>query len=263
MLPQRIATAAVGIPLILLVIWAGGNWLTAVVSAAVLIAVLEIEAAHASLLRPSALLAGALAAALAPAAHLGLDWMTWFVTGLAMLPLALLALQNDPQQGVQEWLWGVALVIYLGWLGSHFVLLRDLDPNGRDWLYLVVGTVWTTDTGAYVVGQAVGRHKLAPTVSPGKTWEGAIGGGVIGLAAVIVIELVLDMGVGIGHAVALGLLVPFAGQLGDLAESAVKRGLGIKDSSRLVPGHGGIADRLDSLLFATPVVYYYLQWIIL
>jgi phosphatidate cytidylyltransferase len=262
MLAQRLASAAVGIPLIALAIWAGGSWLTGVVSGAVLVAVLEIEAARGSVVRPGALLAGALAASLPPAAQLGLDWMTWFVTGVALLPVAGLALAKEPRAAVEEWLWIVGPVIYIGWLASHFVLLRAVD-DGRSWLFLGIFTVWITDTGAYFVGRLIGRHKLAPAVSPGKTWEGAIGGQLAGFAAVAGLEKAFGLDLALGHIVALGLLVPFVAQVGDLAESALKRGLGVKDSSHLVPGHGGIADRLDSLLFAAPVIYYYLQWLIL
>ena len=261
MLAQRVASAAVGIPLVLLVVWAGGNWLVAVVSGAVLIALLEIEAARGHLLSPMSLLGGALAAALPPAAHLGLDWMTWFGTGLVLLPMALLALRQEPKQAVEDWLWVIGPAFYLGWLASHFVLLRDA-PEGRDWLFLVIGAVWVTDTGAYSLGRAIGRRKLAPTISPGKTWEGAVGGQIAGMAAVFAFNALLGLDIEVGHRLALGLLVPFAAQVGDLAESALKRGLGVKDSSWLVPGHGGIADRLDSLLFVAPVVYYYLTWII-
>jgi phosphatidate cytidylyltransferase len=262
MLSQRVATAAVAIPLIVLVIWVGGGLLTGVVAGAVLVGVLELQAARHALARPVPLLAAALAAALPPAAQLGLDWLTWFATGLALLPMALLAFAREPRAAVEEWLWSVGVALYLGWLGAHFVLLRGA-PLGREWLFFVVLTVWAADTGAYFVGRAAGRRPLAPAISPGKTWEGAAAAEVAGLGAAAALNAVLDLGLGWGHVFALGLLVPFAGQLGDLAESALKRGLGVKDSSRLVPGHGGIADRLDSLLFAAPTVYYYLQWILL
>ncbi len=236
--------------------------LTAVVAAAALVAVLELQAARGPLIRLQALLSAALAASMPPAAYLGLDWMTWFVTGVALLPFAALAFARDPRAAVDEWLWAAGLVLAFGWLASHFVLLRETD-DGRSWVFLVLLTVWITDTGAYFVGRAVGRHKMAPTVSPGKTWEGAIGGQVAGFAAVVALNAVLDLGMSTPEAIGLGLLLPAVGQVGDLAESAMKRGVGVKDSGWLVPGHGGIADRLDSLLFAAPVAYYFLQWVVL
>jgi phosphatidate cytidylyltransferase len=184
------------------------------------------------------------------------------LTALVLVPTAALALTRDPLRGVEQWLWMLAPTIYLAWLASHFVLLRDL-PDGREWVLLVILTVWITDSGAYFVGRAIGRHKLAPAVSPGKTWEGAIGGQVAGLAALVGMSAAFGLDLPIGHAIILGLLVPFVGQVGDLAESALKRGLGIKDSSHLFPGHGGMVDRLDSLLFAGPTLYWYLTWVVL
>jgi phosphatidate cytidylyltransferase len=151
--------------------------------------------------------------------------------------------------------------VYFGVLASYFVLLRE-GSNGRDWLFFAVIAVWVTDTGAYFVGRMLGRHKLAPAISPAKTIEGSLGSFVAGFAAVFVLNEALDLGLAVEHRVALGLLLPPVIMVGDLAESALKRALAIKDSSGLVPGHGGIADRLDSLLFAAPLVYYYLRWVV-
>jgi phosphatidate cytidylyltransferase len=152
-------------------------------------------------------------------------------------------------------------VVYVGWLAAHFVLLRE-SPDGRDWVLLTLLTVWIGDTGAYFVGRPLGRHKLAPHVSPGKTWEGAAGGQVSGFLAVLGLTALFNLDIGVEHVIVLGLLVPAAALVGDLAESAIKRGLGVKDSSGLVPGHGGVLDRLDSLLFAAPAVYWYLRWLV-
>jgi phosphatidate cytidylyltransferase len=262
MLLQRVATAAVGIPIIVLAIWFGSPWLTALVCVVVAVGVLEIHAARGPFLRPLPLIAAGLALLLPLAADLEGPWLLRALTALVLVPTAALALTRDPGRSVEQWLWLVAPALYLAWFATFFVLLRDL-PDGREWLLLVVLTVWITDTGAYFVGRAVGRRKLAPAVSPGKTWEGAIGGQVTGLVAVVGLVQAFGLDVDIGHAVALGLIAPFAAQVGDLAESALKRGLGVKDSSQLVPGHGGIVDRLDSLLFAAPAVYWYVQWVII
>ena len=260
MLRQRVATAAIGIPLVLLVVWAGGGWLAAVVAVAVLIAVLELQAARSALRSPQSLVA-LMAAALPLVALLDLDWQVWFGAAVVLLPLAVLGFSR-PTTEAGGWPWALAAVVYLGGLASHFVLLREL-PDGRDWLLLVLLTVWITDTGAYFAGRRWGRHKMAPSISPGKTWEGAAGGQLTGLVAVAVLDAVLDLGLRAGDVIAVGVLLPAVGQVGDLAESKLKRRLGIKDSGFIVPGHGGIADRLDSLLFAAPALYYYLQWIVL
>ena len=260
-LPQRLLTAAVGIPVIVAAVWAGGWWLTAVVAAAAGIAVLEVQCARHHLGSPAALLAGGLAALLPVSAKLGFSDAAWAFALVAALPLAAVAVARDPREGVTDWLWAAGPVLYVGWLAAHFVLLRGM-PDGREWVLTAVLTVWITDTGAYFIGRPLGRHKLAPRISPGKTWEGAAGGQVAGFAAVAGLVAAFGLDLGAAPVVALGLLLPAAAQIGDLAESAVKRGLGIKDSSGLVPGHGGVLDRLDSLLFAAPVLYWYLRWLV-
>jgi phosphatidate cytidylyltransferase len=296
-LVTRIATAAVGIPLVVLIIWAGGGWLAALVSVAVFIAVIEIVLARMNpgpqlrlveapgrvryaLLRlplrspdhsrteieddrriaPGFLSAG-LAAVLPIAALAGEEYFLAAIAGAIMLQSTLLTFTKNPQADLDGWLWGVVLALYFGVLAAHFILLREAG-NGRDLVFFTVLTVWITDTGAYFVGRAIGRHKLSPAVSPGKTWEGSFGSWLTGLATVFALNEVLDLGLALEHRIALGLLLPPVIMVGDLAESALKRGLGIKDSSGLVPGHGGIADRLDSLLFAAPFVYWYLRWIV-
>ena len=261
MLKARLATAAVGIPLIVLVIWLGGWMLTGVVAVAAGIASLEIAATRGVLRRPLSLAGAAFALALPIAAKLGGEWPDRTLTGLALIPIALLCFTRNPGEDIQDWLWAVAMALYVGWLSSRFVLLRELD-DGRWWLFLAVLTVWITDTGAYFVGRVLGRHKMAPAVSPGKTWEGAIAGEVWGFLAVLGLKEAFGLDLAWSLAVTLGLLLPVVAQAGDLAESALKRGLGVKDSSGLVPGHGGIADRLDSLLFAVPALYYFLIWLV-
>ncbi len=262
MLIQRLATAAVGIPLIALIVWVGDGLLAAIVALAVFVAVIEIASARGVGRTPRSLLAAALAALLPVAAYAGLDYLTGAIVGAVLVPSTALVFSREPARDVEHWLWSIASVLYFGALAAHFVLLREA-PDGRDWLFLTVLTVWTADTGAYAVGRAIGRHKLAPAISPDKTIGGAIGSFVTGFAAVFVLNEAFGLHLALEHRIALGLLLPPVILVGDLAESALKRALGVKDSSGLVPGHGGIADRLDSLLFTVPVVYWYLQWIIL
>jgi phosphatidate cytidylyltransferase len=262
LLYQRLITAAIGIPLIALAIWVGGGLLAGLVCVAVFIASVEIATARGAQRAPLALLA-ALSAAVAPGAALaGEEYVLGVLVGGVALVSAGYTLTRDPAGDVENWLWGVVSVLYFGGLAAYFVLLREAG-NGRDLLFFVVLTVWVTDTGAYFVGRAIGRHKLAPAISPGKTIEGALGSLIAGFVAMFVLNEALDLGLAVEHRVALGLLLPPVIMVGDLAESGLKRALGIKDSSGLVPGHGGFADRLDSLLFAAPAVYYYLKWIVL
>ena len=261
-LQLRLVSAAVGIPLIILLIWAGERWFAGVVAAVLFIAALEFQTARGGRLRLPALLSAVFAAAFAIAAHGRGEWLIWAVTGLVLLPLLWVTLVETTEDALPDWLWAVGGALYLGWLGCHLVLLRDI-ADGRDWLYLVVFSTFATDTAAYFVGRAIGRRRLAPAISPGKTVEGAIGGLVFGFAAVLLLNYLLGIRVKPGLIIPLALLLPIAAQLGDLIESKLKRSMQVKDASHLIPGHGGLMDRLDSILLTTVVVYYYVTWLIL
>ncbi len=261
-LELRLASAAVAIPIIVLLIWAGARWYTGVVAALLAVATLEFQVARGSRLNVLAFMGAALSAGLAVAAHARGEWLIWLVTGAVLLPLLWAIAAYPIEDAVFEWLWAVGAVLYLGWLGCHLVLLRDVG-DGRDWVFLAVFSTFATDTGAYFVGRAIGRTRLAPAISPGKTVEGAIGGMVCGVAAVLLFNYFLGLRVEPALVIPLAVLLPVAAQAGDLVESKLKRGMQVKDASRLIPGHGGLMDRFDSVLLAIVVVYYYLKWVIL
>ncbi len=164
-------------------------------------------------------------------------------------------------------------VIYLGWLLGHAILLRNIGEyeNVRTYaennqglpdlgFFLVVFAVACTflnDTGAYYTGQMVGRHKLAPKISPGKTIEGTVGGIVVCILTGLIVNFLFGNPLSSDWTIGFALLVAIAAILGDLVESSIKRGAGIKDSGDIVPGHGGVLDRFDSLIFVFPVSYYF------
>ncbi len=148
----------------------------------------------------------------------------------------------------------VFTVLYLPWLASHFILLRQLPGGLAPFFVGLIGT-WVFDSGSYFAGKAFGRHKLTPRVSPGKSVEGLIGGLVAGGVVIPWLSLAW-LGLRPAGAAVLAASVMAAAQLGDLAESALKRQSGVKDSGALIPGHGGILDRFDSLLAVMPTVYY-------
>jgi phosphatidate cytidylyltransferase len=125
-----------------------------------------------------------------------------------------------------------------------------------------VFSTFAADTAAFFVGRSIGRQKLAPTISPGKTVEGTLGGIAGGFAALVLFNYLLGTRLEFALIVPLALLVPVAAVIGDLAESIIKRGMDIKDASHAIPGHGGFLDRLDSILFTFPVVYYFLIWVV-
>lgn len=159
-------------------------------------------------------------------------------------------------------------VFYVAWLGSHVILLRQLGEgmesadNGGFFVIFAFALAWGTDTGAYFVGHALGRRKLAPRISPGKSVEGALGGAAVSLVAALVAKATIMPLLSILDAVVLGLVAPVMAILGDLVESLMKRNVKIKDTSHALPGHGGMLDRFDSVLFVAPLVYYYLRFLV-
>ena len=150
---------------------------------------------------------------------------------------------------------------YIGWTLSLLLILRG-EFNGLEWVLVVLLATFATDTGAFFTGRALGRRAMAPRISAGKTWEGAVGGFLIGSGSVVALVSLLELPISTLESVVLGAMVGVSAQVGDLVESKVKRASGVKDSGRLVPGHGGVLDRLDSVVFVTVVVYHFYVWVV-
>jgi phosphatidate cytidylyltransferase len=152
----------------------------------------------------------------------------------------------------------VAGIFYLGWVGSYLISLRSL-PNGEWWTLTALPAVWIADGGAFFIGRAFGRHQLSPRVSPKKTWEGYLGGIVVGTVGTTLLAAAWHLNVPAITAekgALIGLVVSVLGPVGDLGESMLKRQFGLKDTSNLLPGHGGFMDRIDSTLWAAVIGYY-------
>ncbi len=273
MLLLRVASAVVGVPAILGLIFLGGVGYSLALAAVLCLAVWEFYRATDPqppggeglplAVRPAAFLGIGGVALLIAAVHNGVDWWNGALALLVALAfLAALVLNRDTAAAYRDWLWLVAGLVYVGFLGSHFVLVRQLD-HGRDWALLAVFATFSTDTAAYFGGRLFGRTKLVPRLSPGKTVEGSLAGLLAGFIAVLALNRLPGLQEDTVAIAFLGLLLPLAAEIGDLAESLVKRSGGVKDASALVPGHGGLLDRLDSLLFTAPLVYYYVLWVIL
>ena len=194
--------------------------------------------------------------------HLDLNLLTPLLLTSALLLSLIWLLLRAQERAFAGWAWTIAGILYVGWLLSYLVAIRDLD-DGRNWVFFALFTTFASDTAAFFTGRALGRYKLAPYISPGKTWEGAIGGilGAIIVSLFFLLPTPLSLHLNWGQAILLGLLVSIFGQLGDLVESLFKRNMGMKDSSQLIPGHGGFLDRMDSVVFAGIVVYYYVVWV--
>ncbi|MDY7039826.1 MAG: phosphatidate cytidylyltransferase [Chloroflexota bacterium] len=260
MLSHRFLSAVTLIPLVVLLVYLGGVWFLALILVAVGIAAWE----YVSLVRQAGYRPPH-AFALAPALLLILDAYcpAWGLLrpGLTLILASSLVwqlFQEDSPTSIEDWALPIAGGLYLGWFAGHFITIRALD-NGLILTSFTLLVLWSTDTAAYFVGRLWGRHKMWPRWSPKKTWEGACGGLAGGMTCSILLAWLF--GLGIEHGLALGILIPTLTPFGDLAISMIKRRVGAKDSGHIIPGHGGLLDRIDSLLFAAVIVYYYVIWI--
>jgi len=257
MLRTRVLSALVLIPVTAGVAYLGGWPFAAAIMLAAGLAVWELYAllgkAGQSACRPLglAMIAAWIVGAAQPA------WSAWTDLALTLLVMAALVwhmFQKERPTPGSDFIATAAGALYLGWLASRFVALRAL-PDGLWWLALALISTWITDSGAYFVGRRWGRRKLAPRLSPKKTWEGGVGGWVIGVALTPLVAWL--MGLPPLHGLGIGIVAATLAPFGDLAESMFKRQVGVKDSGALIPGHGGMFDRIDSLLFVVPAAYYY------
>lgn len=276
---QRSLTALVGIPILVGAIWLGAPWLTVLVVAVGLATIWELYRMTPAGVGPLpivlgaawvlAMLSGAQAASgrdnfliisggvLAAGSFVALLWFIAFYrgddsVGNKNIPIGLGYLILGP--------------IYVGFLLAHALMLREITGSGaeiegtsdfgRSWLLFALLVTFAVDTGAYLVGRSVGRRPMAPSISPNKTLEGSLGGFASAVAAALVLGLVFDLGVPAWQQAMIGGVVGVVGQWGDLIESKLKRIADLKDASSIIPGHGGLLDRLDSVLLTLPAVYY-------
>jgi phosphatidate cytidylyltransferase len=263
---KRILTSLVGLPVLFAVIkYLPPRAFLALVSAAVVLGCYEFYAlAETRGLRPHKLLGAVLGVAAAWTfffdAHVGT--VDILCAAALIVPVASLARCRSAGGRLEQEFGGIAAtytaVIFVGLLmGYSLALMGNGDESGRDLTVLLFWIVWLSDAAAYTVGSLAGRHKLAPSISPGKTVEGAVGAVAVAVAAALVARIWFFTRLSLRDALALGFLLGVAGMVGDLAESLLKRSAGVKDSGWLFPGHGGMLDRADSLLFAAPVLFYY------
>jgi len=258
MLSVRIASALIGIPLALWISYVGGVFFNSAVLVIILLGIHE----YASMMKNKCwgVYLGLiyLGAALLTLSFLYPDFSGIIVFFTVLIFLLTLVFGGAPVEDTSLSFFGI---FFIAWTLGHLILIRNNLPHGFYYLFLLLVISWSTDTGAYFTGMLLGRHRLSPKISPQKTVEGAIGGVLVCVAMVWFlgryffflsqVELVILAAVG-----------SVTGQLGDLVESAVKRWAGIKDSGRLIPGHGGILDRFDSLILAAPLLYYVIRYLV-
>jgi phosphatidate cytidylyltransferase len=255
----------VALPPLLMALFLGPPWLTvAVVAVALALGLFEFFGLlRARGIRPMQRLGVLLGAAF----FVDVTWpgvAPWPILPLvALLPLGFALWSGTDLESVSAAAVTLLGSLYLGALGGTIAALRLLEPvaQGAWRVTLLLVIVIFSDTLAFFVGHALGRRRLAPSVSPGKSVEGALGGVVGGMLGAVAVRHLGLPGLPLLHALLLGVAVAVLGILGDLDESLLKRWAGVKDSGRLLPGHGGMLDRLDSLLFGAPVLYYYFLYV--
>jgi phosphatidate cytidylyltransferase len=267
---ERATSAAVLVPVLLIVIGIGGPVLALAVTLVTAVAAVEVfRLLHGGGYAPFLALGTAFAVTIVLDAAFPevLEGSGLLLGAIGIVLVAVASfIKADPRDGLQSWMATVfgafyisllSFIIRLGHAGPDVPASAPLNFLGaeRGWILMLLLTVWAFDTGAFLVGRSIGRTKFIAHISPAKTVEGVVGGVVA--STVVVGALLWGLGQNPIHALLLGPLVALAAQAGDLAESVIKRAAGAKDSGTLIPGHGGMLDRVDSFIFAAPVMTLY------
>lgn len=273
---QRVLSAAVLLPIIALLVWLGEPLVSIAVMAIAVVALHELFTLFRGGGYTPRRSAGYLSVMLfvvaaAVRTSVPLDWTGFALVTAILASLSVELPRRNRQQSLVHWALTLSGATYIGWTLAHFVLLRaipgppllaraplsflQLEP-GAAWIVCVMTITFVNDTGAYFTGRALGRHRMAPYISPKKSWEGALGGLITATASGVALVTLLGLPITALMGGLLGAVGSITGQAGDLAESLIKRQVDIKDSGNIIPGHGGILDRIDSLLFTAPVLYY-------
>jgi phosphatidate cytidylyltransferase len=270
MLLTRVLVTLVLLPIGLVFIFWGGAAFAALVALIIGLAAWEyVKLFRAGGLQPAGfVIIGGGVLLVAGRAWNGFEGASWMVSLLILATMTwhLLAFERGREQAGTDF--GVTLggVFYLGWIGAYLISLRQL-PEGQWWLLTALPACWLADSGAYLVGSRIGRHKMTPRLSPKKSWEGYLAGIVFAVLGTPLLVLLWGVWTGPGSAVTpmrgaiLGLIMGALTILGDLGESMIKRQVGVKDSGNLLPGHGGAFDRIDSWLWAGVIGYYVILWL--
>lgn len=270
-LPLRIATAIVALPVLALLLKLGGLYFFALVAGLIVLGLREFyDLMSLQAMRPYRWLGLGTGVAVAWFVYAGMPthaslFLTAFLLGT--MALEMLRPRDHGVAPIAVTLFGV---LYVGWLSAHLLFLREIPlreglsyDRGIVFVALAVIPTWACDTIAYAVGRAFGRNRIHPAISPRKSVEGSAAGLVAALAAAVILKITVADFVGWAEIVILGLLIGVFALVGDLVESLIKRTSRAKDSSGVIPGHGGVLDRFDSLFFTAPLTYYFLILVVL
>jgi phosphatidate cytidylyltransferase len=257
---KRVLTAAVGIPLFVWIVLGAPRWVFVLLIVALSAAAAwELMRMFERAGRPGYTALGVLGAA-AVTASFELPGFTPLVLTVAVAATLSAPIWTDAAGALERVVATLLPIVYVGWLLGHGLLLGIL-PDSAQLILFLVGTTWAGETAALVIGSAIGRHPMAPEISPRKTIEGAFGQLAVSVVTAGVLGAWLLPQWSVGMAVLTGAVLGVTGQIGDLGESVIKRSLGAKDTGGLMPGHGGVLDRLDGLLFNTPALFYCASWL--
>jgi phosphatidate cytidylyltransferase len=257
---KRVLTAAVGIPLFVWTVLGAPRWVFVLLVVALsAISAWELIRLFERAGRPGYTALGVLGTALVTASF-EFPGYTAVVLTVAVAATLSAPIWTDTATALDRVVVTLLPIVYVGWLLGHGLLLGIL-PDSAQLILFLVGTTWAGETAALVIGSAVGRHPLAPGISPRKTVEGALGQLAMSIVTATALASWLLPEWTLGMALLTGAVLGVAGQIGDLAESVIKRSLGAKDTGGLMPGHGGVLDRLDGLLFNAPALFYCASWI--
>lgn len=273
----RTLVTAFLVPITFLVIWAGGWWLTVLITICAILGGWELASLVATdkgkLIK---FICSIWSGALVVVMHLYLEDFGFMFTVfpvLVSIPFVLmvctfwkvLVTKQDALRKLFQITSSLSknsfVALVVGGLLSFALLLNDLQA-GRDWIYSIIVVVAATDVASYIFGSLFGKHKLVPKISPSKTWEGGIAGLTFAIFASVIVYYLLDLPTNLGLSIVFGVVIYFSALLGDLLESSLKRLVGVKDSGSLIPGHGGILDRMDSILISLFVGYFFVLWTI-
>ncbi|OGO33831.1 MAG: hypothetical protein A2Z16_00345 [Chloroflexi bacterium RBG_16_54_18] len=272
MLVKRTVVALVALPIGLAAIFLGGWVFAAVIALIAGLAAWEYTRLYKQGgFQPGMLLVVGGAVLLAAGrAWNGFESASWLLSALILATMAyhLLAYERGRDQAGSDFAISLSGILYLGWIGAYLISLRQL-PGGEWWLLVILPAVWLADMGAYFAGSRFGKHKLSPRLSPKKTWEGYLAGIPAAIIGTALLAGLFQTWTGPGSAITplrgalVGLVMGVLTTLGDLGESMIKRQVGVKDSGNLLPGHGGVFDRIDSWLWGGVIGYYLVVWLFL